>query len=131
MFINRNLILYFSELQEVDGQLSTLISQAKVGISDIDGSPLNPPTDLSLDSANMPPSIEILQILLDDWNKVVKSLRQKLSDAGVQPATDIYTNGQEDFFDYACATCHLVQSTMRSVRYLLLCTRIVIALNIF
>ncbi|OAD59262.1 hypothetical protein WN48_09528 [Eufriesea mexicana] len=105
-----------NELQEVDRQLSILTSQAKVGVSEIDGRPLSPPTDLSLDSANMPPSIEILQILLDDWNKVVKSLRQKLSDAGVQPATDIYTNGQEDFFDYACATCHLVQSTMRSVR---------------
>ncbi|XP_016916773.1 uncharacterized protein LOC108000733 isoform X2 [Apis cerana] len=106
-----------NEFQETDGQLLTLTSQAKVDVSEMDNRSLSPTPDLSLDSPDMPPSIEILQILLDDWSKVVKSLRQKLSDvAGAQPVTDIYTNGQEDFFDYACATCHLVQSAMRSVK---------------
>ncbi|KAG6795262.1 hypothetical protein HZU73_09714 [Apis mellifera caucasica] len=108
----------YNEFQETDGQLLTLTSQAKVDVSEMDNRSLSPTPDLSLDSPDMPPSIEILQILLDDWSKVVKSLRQKLSDvAGAQPVTDIYTNGQEDFFDYACATCHLVQSAMRSVKY--------------
>ncbi|XP_043790535.1 uncharacterized protein LOC122713817 isoform X3 [Apis laboriosa] len=107
----------YNEFQETDGQLLTLTSQAKVDVSEMDNRSLSPTPDLSLDSPDMPPSIEILQILLDDWSKVVKSLRQKLSDvAGAQPVTDIYTNGQEDFFDYACATCHLVQSAMRSVK---------------
>ncbi|KAK9306519.1 hypothetical protein QLX08_002885 [Tetragonisca angustula] len=106
-----------NELQEADGQLSTFTSQEKVGMSEVDSRPLSPTPDLSLDSPNMLPSIEILQILLDDWSKIMKSLRQKLSDvAGTQPSTDIYANGQEDFFDYACATCHLVQSAIRSVR---------------
>ena len=115
----RFFFLYSSELQEADGQLSTFTSQEKVGMSEVDSRPLSPTPDLSLDSPNMLPSIEILQILLDDWSKIMKSLRQKLSDvAGTQPSTDIYANGQEDFFDYACATCHLVQSAIRSVRYL-------------
>lgn len=116
-----DVFFYCSELHEANGQLSTITSQEKVGVSEVDSRPLSPTPDLSLDSPIMPPSIEILQILLDDWSKVVKSLRQKLSDVtDAQPTTDIYTNGQEDFFDYACATCHLVQSAMRSVRYFLL-----------
>lgn len=120
IFVNHwfHIYSYYSEFQETDGQLLTLTSQAKVDVSEMDNRSLSPTPDLSLDSPDMPPSIEILQILLDDWSKVVKSLRQKLSDvAGAQPVTDIYTNGQEDFFDYACATCHLVQSAMRSVKY--------------
>ncbi|CAL7937736.1 unnamed protein product [Xylocopa violacea] len=55
-----------SELQEADGQLSMLASQAKVDASEIDGRPLSPTTDFSLNSLNMLPSIEILKILLDD-----------------------------------------------------------------
>ncbi|XP_053976246.1 uncharacterized protein LOC128875001 isoform X1 [Hylaeus volcanicus] len=105
-----------NELQEVDGQLSTLASQAKVGICEMDSRPLSPTPDFSLDSLNMPPSIEIVQILLDDWNK---AQHQKLADiAGVLTATDIYANGQDDpdFFDYARATCHLAQFAIRSVR---------------
>ncbi|XP_076174417.1 uncharacterized protein LOC143150204 isoform X2 [Ptiloglossa arizonensis] len=105
-----------NDLQEVDGQLSTLASQAKVGISEMDSRPLSPTPDFSLDSLNMPPSIEIVQILLDDWNK---AQHQKLADiAGVLTATDIYANGQDDpdFFDYARATCHLAQFAIRSVR---------------
>ncbi|XP_076242087.1 uncharacterized protein LOC143184037 isoform X3 [Calliopsis andreniformis] len=105
-----------NELQEVDNQLSTLASQAKVGIPDMDSRPLSPTPDFSLDSLNMPPSIEIVQILLDDWNK---AQHQKLADiVGVLTATDIYANGQDDpdFFDYARATCHLAQFAIKSVR---------------
>ncbi|XP_076630622.1 uncharacterized protein LOC143346430 isoform X2 [Colletes latitarsis] len=105
-----------NELQEVDGQLSTLASQAKVGISGMDSRPLSPTPDFSLDSLNMPPSIEIVQILLDDWNK---AQHQKLADiTGVLTATDIYVNGQDDpdFSDYARATCHLAQIAIKSVR---------------
>ncbi|XP_076678686.1 uncharacterized protein LOC143374415 isoform X2 [Andrena cerasifolii] len=105
-----------TELQEVDGQLSTLASQAKIGIPDMDSRPLSPTPDFSLDSLNMPPSIEIVQILLDDWNK---AQHQKLADiAGVLTAIDIYANGQDDpdFFDYARTTCHLAQFAIKSVR---------------
>lgn len=92
LFLNRS--FNFSELQEVDSQLSTLASQTKVGMPDLDGRSLSPTLDFTLESLNMPPSIEIVQILLDDWNK---AQHQKLADiAGVLTATDIYPNGQDD-----------------------------------
>lgn len=108
---------YFSELPEMEGQLSTLASQINVGVSEVDSRPLSPTSDFNLNSLNKFPSIEILQVLLDDWNK---AQFQKLTEmAGVSTVADIYPNGQNDtdFVDYTRATCHLAQCANRSVRY--------------
>ncbi|XP_017793534.1 PREDICTED: uncharacterized protein LOC108575287 [Habropoda laboriosa] len=105
-----------NELDEVDGQLSTLTSQAKLGISEMESRPLTPTPDFSLDSLNMLPSIEIVQILLDNWNK---AQHQKLAYiAGVLTAMDIYANGQDDpnFLEYVRTICQLAQFTIKSFR---------------
>lgn len=104
---------YFSEMQEIHGQFSTLIAHT----SGSDSRPSSPTLDFSSDSIAMPPSIEIVQILLDDWNK---AQHQKLADiAGALTATEGDATGQSDSkcYDYARAACHLAQYAIKSVRY--------------
>ena len=102
---------YFSEMQEIHGQFSSLIAHT----SGNDSPPLNPVLDFNSDS--MPSSIEIVQILLDDWNK---AQHQKLADiAGALTATEADVTGQGDSncYDYTRTTCQLAQYAIRSVRY--------------
>lgn len=62
----------------------------------------------------MPSSIEIVQILLDDWNK---AQHQKLADiAGALTATEVDA-ADSNCYDYTRATCQLAQYAIRSVRY--------------
>ncbi|XP_025990924.1 uncharacterized protein LOC105193812 isoform X3 [Solenopsis invicta] len=101
-----------SEMQEIHGQFSSLIAHT----SGSDSPPLSPSLDFSSDSIAMPSSIEIVQILLDDWNK---AQHQKLADiAGALTATEVDTAGQGDSncYDYTRATCQLAQYAIRSVR---------------
>lgn len=101
-----------NEMQEIHGQFSSLIAHT----SGSDSPPLSPVLDFSSDSIAMPSSIEIVQILLDDWNK---AQHQKLADiAGALTATEVDAAGQEDSNcdDYTRATCQLAQYAIRSVR---------------
>lgn len=96
--------------------------QTKAAVSETDSRPLSPVPDFSLELLSMLPNIEIVQILLDDWNK---AQHKKLADiADILTTTDAYASGQDetDFFDYARATCHLAQFAIRSTRYLSLYT---------
>ncbi|XP_034179837.2 uncharacterized protein LOC117604147 isoform X6 [Osmia lignaria lignaria] len=105
-----------NELQESDRELSMVAPQIKVAVSETDSRPLSPVPDFSLELLSMLPNIEIVQILLDDWNK---AQHKKLADiADILTTTDAYTSGQDetDFFDYARATCHLAQFAIRSTR---------------
>lgn len=102
-------------MQEIHGQFSSLIAHT----SGSDSPPLSPVLDFSSDSIAMPSSIEIVQILLDDWNK---AQHQKLADiAGALTATEVDTVGQGDSncYDYTRATCQLAQYAIRSVRYVM------------
>ncbi|XP_012523732.2 uncharacterized protein LOC105829433 isoform X6 [Monomorium pharaonis] len=99
-----------NEMQEIHGQFSSLIAHT----SGNDSPPLNPVLDFNSDS--MPSSIEIVQILLDDWNK---AQHQKLADiAGALTATEADVTGQGDSncYDYTRTTCQLAQYAIRSVR---------------
>ncbi|XP_018316494.1 uncharacterized protein [Mycetomoellerius zeteki] len=101
-----------NEMQEIHGQFSSLIAHT----SGSDSPPLSPVLDFSSDSIAMPSSIEIVQILLDDWNK---AQHQKLADiAGALTATEVDATGQGDSncYDYTRATCQLAQYAIRSVR---------------
>ncbi|KAG5313460.1 F193A protein, partial [Acromyrmex insinuator] len=101
-----------NEMQEIHGQFSSLIAHT----SGSDSPPLSPVLDFSSDSIAMPSSIEIVQILLDDWNK---AQHQKLADiAGALTATEVDAAGQGDSncYDYTRATCQLAQYAIRSVR---------------
>lgn len=102
-----------SEMQEIHGQFSTLIAHTSES-----GSRASSPTfDFNSDSIAIPPSIEIVQILLDDWNK---AQHQKLADiAGALTATEADAGGQDN---YARATYDLAQYAVRSVRYVLAVT---------
>lgn len=100
-------------MQEIHGQFSTLIADT----SENDSRPSSPILDFNSDSIAMPPSIEIVQILLDDWNK---AQHQKLADiAGALTANEVDAVGQSDSncYDYTRITCHLAQYAIRSVRY--------------
>jgi len=99
-------------MQEIHGQFSSLIAHT----SRSDSPPLSPMLDINSDSIAMPSSIEIVQILLDDWNK---AQHQKLADiAGALTATEEDVVGQRDFncYHYTHATC---QAHVRSVRYVI------------
>ncbi|XP_011647175.1 uncharacterized protein LOC105433514 isoform X2 [Pogonomyrmex barbatus] len=100
-----------NEMQEIHGQFSSLIAHT----SGSDSPPLSPVLDFSSDSITMPSSIEIVQILLDDWNK---AQHQKLADiAGALTATEVDAADQGDSnYDYTRATCQLAQYAIRSVR---------------
>ncbi|XP_011875803.1 PREDICTED: uncharacterized protein LOC105566421 isoform X2 [Vollenhovia emeryi] len=101
-----------NEMQEIHGQFSSLIAHT----SGSDSPPLSPVLDFSSNSTAMPSSIEIVQILLDDWNK---AQHQKLADiAGALTATEMDAAGQGDTncYDYTRATCQLAQYAIRSVR---------------
>jgi len=102
----------FSEMQEIHGQFSSLIAHT----SGSDIQPSSPMIDFSSDS--MPSTIEIVEMLLDDWNQ---AQHQKLADiAGALTATeDISGQGDSNCYDYARATCQLAQYAIRSVRYVL------------
>lgn len=102
-----------SEMQEIHGQFSTLIAH----MSENDSRPSSPILDFNSDSIAMPPSIEIVQILLDDWNK---AQHQKLADiAGALTASEVDAVGQNDSnsYDYTRITCQLAQYAIKSVRY--------------
>lgn len=103
-------------MREIHGQFSSLIAHT----SGSDSRPISPILDLSSDSIAIPSSIEIVQILLDDWNK---AQHQKLADiAGALTATEMeFAVGQSDSicYDYARATCRLARYAIRSVRYIL------------
>nr|XP_033341608.1 uncharacterized protein LOC117229303 [Megalopta genalis] len=79
-----------NELQEVDGQLSTLATQGKVTISEMDSRPISPTPDFSLDSLNIPSTAEMVQILLHDWNK---DQLYKVAETVDAISTAIYANG--------------------------------------
>ncbi|XP_018050001.1 PREDICTED: uncharacterized protein LOC108688316 [Atta colombica] len=101
-----------NEMQEIHGQFSSLIAHT----SGSDSPPLSPVLDFSSDSIAMPSSIEIVQILLDDWNK---AQHQKLADiAGALTATEVdaAVQGDSNCYDYTRATCQLAQYAIRSVR---------------
>ncbi|XP_018392119.1 PREDICTED: putative uncharacterized protein DDB_G0293878 isoform X1 [Cyphomyrmex costatus] len=101
-----------NEMQEIHGQFSSLIAHT----SGSDSPPLSPVLDFSSDPIAMPSSIEIVQILLDDWNK---AQHQNLVDiAGALTATEVDAAGQDDsnYYDYTRATCQLAQYAIRSVR---------------
>ncbi|XP_072759086.1 uncharacterized protein [Anoplolepis gracilipes] len=101
-----------NDMREIHGQFSSLIAHT----SGSDSRPLSPILDLNSDSIAIPSSIEIVQILLDDWNK---AQHQKLADiAGALTATEIDAVGSADSicYDYARATCRLAQYAIRSVR---------------
>ncbi|XP_076395121.1 uncharacterized protein LOC100882720 isoform X2 [Megachile rotundata] len=100
-----------NELQENDRQLSTVVPQTKAAVSETDSRPLSPVPDFNLELLSMLPNIEIVQILLDDWNKTQP---QKLADiAGVLTSADVYTNGQDNN-DYTRTWCYL--APFRSIR---------------
>lgn len=102
-------------MREIHGQFSSLIAHT----SGNDSRPLSPLLDLNSDSIAIPSSIEIVQILLDDWNK---AQHQKLADiAEALTATEMDAVGPTDSicYDYARATCRLAQYAIRSVRYIL------------
>ncbi|XP_070168941.1 uncharacterized protein [Polyergus mexicanus] len=101
-----------NDMREIHGQFSLLIAHT----SGSDSRPLSPILDLNSDSIAIPSSIEIVQILLDDWNK---AQHQKLADiAGALTATEMDAVGPADSicYDYARATCRLAQYAIRSVR---------------
>ncbi|XP_050448907.1 uncharacterized protein LOC126850218 isoform X5 [Cataglyphis hispanica] len=101
-----------NDMREIHGQFSSLIAHT----SGSDSRPLSPILDLNSDSIAIPSSIEIVQILLDDWNK---AQHQKLADiAGALTATEMDAVGPADSicYDYARATCRLAQYAIRSVR---------------
>ncbi|XP_032672363.1 uncharacterized protein LOC116844645 isoform X6 [Odontomachus brunneus] len=108
--IGKNLFCY-SEMQEIHGQFSTLIAHT----SENDSRPSSPILDFNSDSIAMPPSIEIVQILLDDWNK---AQHQKLADiAGALTASEVDAVGQNDSNEYTRITMrHLAQYAIKSVR---------------
>jgi len=68
------------------------------------------------------PSIEIVQILLDDWNK---AQHQKLADiAGALTANEMDAGlgdcyNKANCYDYARATCQLAQYAIKSIRHVL------------
>lgn len=100
-------------MQEIHGQFSSLIAHT----SGSDSQPSSPMIDFNSDS--MPSTIEIVEMLLDDWNQ---AQHQKLADiAGALTATEVDVIGQEDpnCYNYARATCQLAQYAIRSVRYVL------------
>ncbi|KAI4503097.1 hypothetical protein M0802_002141 [Mischocyttarus mexicanus] len=74
------------ELQEIDGQITALIEQGKLSTSGIDGRSLSPTSDLTLDSHNIFQCLEIVQILLGDWNE---ARQKKLHDIPME-----FTAGQ-------------------------------------
>ncbi|XP_026827256.1 probable serine/threonine-protein kinase DDB_G0282963 isoform X6 [Ooceraea biroi] len=104
-----------SEMQEIHGQFSSLIAHT----SGSDSRSLSPTLDLSSDSMAVPPSIEIVQILLDDWNK---AQHQKLADiAGALTANEMDARlgdcyDKANRYNYARATCQLAQYAIRSIR---------------
>ncbi|XP_011261886.2 uncharacterized protein LOC105254722 isoform X3 [Camponotus floridanus] len=101
-----------NDMREIHGQFSSLIAHT----SGNDSRPLSPLLDLNSDSIAIPSSIEIVQILLDDWNK---AQHQKLADiAEALTATEMDAVGPADSicYDYARATCRLAQYAIRSVR---------------
>lgn len=104
---------YFSEMQEIHGQFSSLIAHTS------DSPPLSPTTDFNSDSIAMLPSIEIVQILLDDWNK---AQHQKLADiTGALTAIEADAIGQDSKYnssDHRHATHHFGQIT-KSIRHAL------------
>ncbi|XP_014486001.1 PREDICTED: uncharacterized protein LOC106750284 isoform X4 [Dinoponera quadriceps] len=115
-FVERNMLNKTcdmgNEMQEIHGQFSTLIA----GTSENNSRPSSPVVNFTSDSITMPPSIEIVQILLDDWNK---AQHQKLADiVGALTASEVDAVGQKayDCHDYTRITCHLAQYAIRSVK---------------
>ncbi|KAK2575288.1 hypothetical protein KPH14_008139 [Odynerus spinipes] len=104
-----------SELQEIDGQLSALIEQGKMSASGSDGRPSSPTPDFSLDSLSMPQCLEVVQILLDDWNK---ARHQKLVDiARALTVRHMVTNENDpDSLAYAHTSDHLEQFAVKKIR---------------
>ncbi|KAL0113937.1 hypothetical protein PUN28_011338 [Cardiocondyla obscurior] len=101
-----------NEMQEIHGQFSSLIAHT----SENDSPPLSPVLDFNSDSITMPSSIDIVQIMLDDWNK---AQHQKLTDvAGALTASEVDVSGEDDSncYDYTRTTCQLAQYAVRSVR---------------
>lgn len=102
-----------SEMQEIHRQFSMLIAHTTTNNS----RPSSPVLDFTSDPVVMPPSIEIMQILLDDWNK---AQHQKLVDiTGALTANEVDTIRQNnsDRYDYTRITCRLAQYAIKSVRY--------------
>lgn len=96
-------------MQEIHGQFSSLIAHT----SGSGSRPLSPTVEFTTDSVAMPPSIEIVQILLDDWNK---AQHQKLADiAGALTATEMMDSVEQD----ESARSQLALYAIRSFRYVL------------
>lgn len=98
-------------MQEI-GQFSTLIAHT----SGSNSRSSSPTSNSNSDSTAMAPSIEIVQILLDDWNK---AHQQSVNIAGALAATEMDAVGQDDSncYDYARATCDLAEYAIKSVKY--------------
>jgi len=113
-----HVINIYSEMQEIHGQFSSLIAHT----SGSDSRSLSPTLDFSSDPMAVSPSIEIVQILLDDWNK---AQHQKLADiAGALTANEMDAGlsdcyNKTNCYDYARATCQLAQYAIKSIRHVL------------
>lgn len=105
-------------MQEIHGQFSSLIAHT----SGNNSRALSPALDFNSESIPVPPSIEIVQILLDDWNK---AQHQKLADiAGALTANEMDAGLSEcrdkaSCYDNARATCQSTQHAIRSIRHVL------------
>lgn len=106
-------------MQDIDGQLTAFIELAKHGASSTDGKSSSPTPDFSSfssDSLNISQCLEVVQILLDDWNK---ARHQKLVDIARELTVRhmVANENDPDSLAYAHASNHLEQFAIRRVRY--------------
>ncbi|KAG7200591.1 hypothetical protein KM043_001150 [Ampulex compressa] len=99
-----------NEIHEIDKHLSALIPDSEVDVPRTDGRVLSSTDEITLGKAStLLPSREIVQNLLDDWNKA-----QHLKSVDIAgSSTEMCDRGQGDS---AQATCHLAQQAVRTVR---------------
>lgn len=97
-------------MQEIDGQLTTL------GSSNADDRSSSPTPDVSLDTLNISQCLEVVQILLDDWNK---ARHQKLVKIARELTVRhmVVNDYDSDSSAYAQASDHLEQFSIRRFRY--------------